>query len=97
MRKRTAELRRTHVYYQSSLRTFRHWGGTMIAHYTDSNVLTVKRLLGHKRIKNTMKYIGLVHFKDDESEVTTATSVEETKEVLSAGFDYHRKERKHAL
>ncbi|OGD46870.1 hypothetical protein A3K79_03845 [Candidatus Bathyarchaeota archaeon RBG_13_46_16b] len=70
------------------LRTFRHWGGTMIAHYTNGNVLTVKKLLGHKRIENTMKYIGLIHFKDDEFEVATATTVEEAKQVLSAGFDY---------
>jgi hypothetical protein len=35
-----------------------------------------------------MKYIGMIHFKDDEFEVTTATTVEEAKQVLSAGFDY---------
>jgi hypothetical protein len=60
----------------------------MIAHYTNGNVLTVKRLLGHKRIENTMKYISMIHFKDDEFEVTTATTVEEAKKVLEAGFSY---------
>jgi hypothetical protein len=30
----------------------------------------------------------LINFKDDEYEVTTATTVEEAKQVLSAGFDY---------
>ena len=70
------------------LRTFRHWGGTKIAEFTNGNVLTAQKLLGHKRIENTMKYIGLVHFKDDEYEVTTATTVEEAKQVLSAGFNY---------
>jgi len=35
-----------------------------------------------------MKDIGLVHFKDDEFEVTTATTVDEAKQVLSAWFDY---------
>jgi len=48
----------------------------------------VKKLLGHKEIKNTMKYIGMIHFKDDEFDVTTATTVEEAKQVLSAGFEY---------
>jgi hypothetical protein len=47
-----------------------------------------KKLLGHKRVENTMKYIGMIHFKDDEFEVATATTVEEAKQVLSAGFDY---------
>ena len=60
----------------------------MIAHYTNGNVLTVKRLLGHKRIENTMKYIGLIHFKDSQFEVTTASTIEEAKQVLTAGFDY---------
>jgi len=35
-----------------------------------------------------MKYIGMVHFTDDRFEVATATTVEEAKQVLSAGFDY---------
>jgi len=60
----------------------------MIAHYTNGNVLTVKKLLRHKRIENTMKYISMIHFKDDEFEVTTATTIEEAKQILSAGFDY---------
>ncbi len=60
----------------------------MIAHYTNGNVLTVKKLLGHKRIENSMKYIGMINFKTDEFEVTTATTVDEAKQVLSAGFEY---------
>ena len=30
----------------------------------------------------------MIHFKDDEFEVTTATTVDEAKKVLRAGFDY---------
>ena len=30
----------------------------------------------------------MIHFKDDEFEVTSATTVEEAKQILSAGFDY---------
>jgi hypothetical protein len=32
--------------------------------------------------------LGMTHFKDDEFEVTTATTVEEAKQALKAGFDY---------
>ena len=35
-----------------------------------------------------MKYIGPLNFKDDQFEVTTATTVEEAKTILGAGFDY---------
>lgn len=88
VRKRAAEIQKNSRLLSIQLRTFRHWGGTMIAHYTNGNVLTVKKLLGHKRVENTMKYIGMIHFKDNEFEVATATTVDEAKQVLSAGFDY---------
>jgi integrase/predicted RNA-binding Zn-ribbon protein involved in translation (DUF1610 family) len=86
VRKRAAELQKNPRLLSIELRTFRHWGGTMIAHYTNGNVLTVKRLLGHKRIENTMKYIGMIHFKDDEFEIATATTDEEIKKLGTAGF-----------
>jgi integrase len=69
-----------------SLTTFRHWGATMTYHYT-KNILLVQKLLGHKNIKNTMKYTQLVHFKDDEYDVATATTVEEAKQLAGAGFE----------
>lgn len=65
--------------------TFRHWGATMTYHYTQ-NILLVKKLLGHKNIKNTMKYTQLVEFKDSEFEVATATTVEEARKLGEAGF-----------
>jgi len=70
-----------------TLTTFRHWGATMTYHYT-KNILLVKKLLGHKKIDNTMKYTQLVQFKDDEFDVATATDLEEAKELLAVGFDY---------
>jgi hypothetical protein len=60
----------------------------MTAHHSNGNVFLVKKLLGHKRVENSMKYIGMIDFKDDEFEVTTATTIEEAKKVLSACFNY---------
>ena len=59
----------------------------MIAHYTHGNVLVVKKALGHKRIENTMKYIHMVHFKDDEFDIATASTVEDVKKLAAAGFE----------
>ncbi len=58
----------------------------MIAQHTNGNVLTVKKLLGHKRVENYMKYIGLLNFKDDEFEETTATTPEEIRALGKAGW-----------
>jgi integrase len=88
LRKRTAELQKNPRLLSIQLRSFRHWGGTMIAHYTNGNVLTVKKMLGHKRVENSMKYVGMINCRDDQFEITTATTVEEAKKALSAGFDY---------
>ena len=60
---------------------------TMTYHQT-RNILLVKKLLGHKKIENTMKYTQLIQFKDGEYDVTSATTIEEAKAVLSAGFEY---------
>jgi hypothetical protein len=44
-----------------------------------------------------MKYTQLVHFRDDEFDVATATNIEEAKELLASGFDYVRDERYQTL
>ena len=41
-----------------------------------------------RKPKMFQKYTQLVHFKDDEFHVATATTVEEAKELLATGFDY---------
>jgi integrase len=87
VRKRAAKTLQNPRLLKISFRTFRHWGGSMIAHYTHGNVLAVKRALGHKRIENTMKYIHMLHFKDDEFHVATATSVGDVKKLAAAGFE----------
>jgi hypothetical protein len=74
-----------------SFNSFRHWGRSMTGHYTNGNVLTGRKLLRHKKMGNTMKYINMIHFEDDKFEVTTATTVDEAKQALSAGFNYINK------
>ena len=88
VRKRAANIHKNPRILKISFVTFRHWGGTMIAQYTHGNILTVQKLLGHKNIRNTMKYIGMIDFKDSDFEVTTASTVDEAKRILEQGFDY---------
>ena len=68
-----------------TFKNFRH-PRTMLAHYTNGNVLTVKKALRHRAIQSTMKYIGMLQFKDDDHEVATATNVDEIKQLAQAGF-----------
>ena len=58
----------------------------MIAEYTNGNVLTVKKMLRHKTVTSSMKYIHAITFKDEDYEIATATTVEEIKQLGQAGF-----------
>jgi len=69
------------------LTTFRHWGGTMIAHRTNGNLLKVQKALRHKNIKNTMKYINLINFQENEYDVETAETPEEAKKLATVGYE----------
>jgi hypothetical protein len=46
------------------------------------------KMLGHRQIKNTLKYTQLVEFPEEEEyeEVATATTDEEIKKLGLAGF-----------
>ena len=75
----------------------------MIAEYTNGNVLKVKKMLRHKSVQSSMKYIHEVNFKDDDYEVATASNDEEIKQLGKAGWvkydekngvSYYRKPKK---
>jgi hypothetical protein len=58
----------------------------MIANNTNGNVLEVKRLLHHKAIASTMKYIGKIQFKKNEYETTSATSLDDILKLGANGW-----------
>jgi len=86
LRKRTARIQQNPKLLEITFKSFRHWGGSMLAHYTNGNVLTVKNALRHKRVSNTMKYIHPIQIRDDEFEIATATTPEEVKQLGQGGF-----------
>lgn len=86
IRKRLAAKLQNPKLLNVSFKSFRHFGGTMIAEYTNGNVLTVKKILRHKSVESSMKYIHAVHFKNDDYEIATASTQEEIVELGKAGF-----------
>jgi len=69
-----------------SFKSYRHWGGSMLAQITNGNVLIIKRLLRHKSIQNTMKYIHTIELKEEDYAETVATTPEEIRQVGKAGW-----------
>jgi hypothetical protein len=47
-----------------------------------------EKQLGHKNINSMMKYTQPIEFQDDDVDVSTATTVDEAKSVIAAGFEY---------
>jgi integrase/recombinase XerD len=66
---------------------FRHFKATMEYHRT-KDLLHVKRLLGHKDLRTTLRYTQLIEIEGDEYHSATATTVEEAKKLIEQGFEY---------
>jgi len=70
---------------QIHFHTFRHWKATMEYHRT-KDILHVKRLLGHKQLKNTEIYTHLINFESDEWHVAHAKNLEEEDKLIEVGY-----------
>ena len=58
-------------------------------YYKTKDILHVKRVLGHKNIKNTEVYTHLIAFpENDEYIVKAVTKHEEAIKLLEKGFTY---------
>jgi len=71
-----------------NFKTFRHWKATTEYHKT-KDILHVKKLLGHRSIKNTLVYTHLIDFEEDNGfTVKVASSLEAFTNLLESGFEY---------
>jgi integrase len=86
LRKRAATKFQNPVLLDICFKSYRHWGGSMLAPVTNGNVLVIKKMLRHKSIQNTMKYIHTIEFKEEDYEETVATTPEEIRQLGKAGW-----------
>jgi len=86
LRKRIAAVQQNPRILAVEFRGFRHWGGTKIAFETNGNHIEVKRLLRHKSLESTEKYIGKIDFKTDDFDTTSATKLEDILRLGSSGW-----------
>jgi len=90
-RKNIAEKFSNPWFRKISFTTFRSWKGAMEYHRT-KDLLYVKKILGHKTIQNTLKYIDLeatiFETVDGQWTARVASDVKEATTLIEAGFDY---------
>jgi len=65
----------------------RHFFGTMTYHKT-RDILYTQRMLGHRSLKNTMRYVQLIDFEDDEFTCVVTKNLQEACQFIEAGFEY---------
>jgi hypothetical protein len=68
--------------------TLRHWKATM-EYARTKDILYVQQLMGHRSIKNTLKYIQLVNMPQEEKFICkVAKDSEQATELIESGFEY---------
>jgi integrase len=65
----------------------RHYHATMLYLKTKDIVYCMQEM-GHRRLANTLKYVHLVNFKEDEWTSKVARTLSEACSLIDAGFDY---------
>ena len=66
---------------------FRHFKASIEYHRT-KDLLYVKRFLGHKDLRTTLRYTQLIEIEGDEFQSATAKTVQEAAKLIEQGFDY---------
>lgn len=75
-------------YLRISLKTLRHFKATFLYAQT-KDLLYVKKILGHKRIENTLRYTQLVKFEDPDCfTCKIARTPEEAQDLIESGFEF---------
>ena len=87
LRRRVAEKLSKPELLKIRLYDLRHFYATKLYRKT-KDIVYVQRQLGHRSIKNTLRYVHLVDVKDDEYISATATTLKKACELIEAGFEY---------
>jgi integrase len=72
---------------QIHFHTFRHWKATQEFHKTN-NVILVMKLLGHKCLNNTQRYIQLLPDLSDDYVADVAHNTKEAVKLIEAGYTF---------
>ncbi len=72
---------------QIRLYDLRHYAGSMV-YFRTKDIIYTMRFLGHKNIKNTLRYVHVIEFDKEQFVCKIAKTVNEATELIEAGFEY---------
>lgn len=59
-----------------------------MCYYKTKDIIFTMRFLGHKNIKNTLRYVRLINFDREEYLVKDTFDLKEATALLEQGFEY---------
>ena len=65
----------------------RHFAATMVYHKT-RDILYTQKMLGHRNLKSTLRYVQLINFEEDDYTSAVAKTLQEARQLVEAGFEY---------
>lgn len=86
-RKRVAKNTDNPRILQIHFHTLRHWKATMEFHKTNNLVLVMK-ILGHKSLRNTQRYIQLLPDLSDDFVCEIAHNAQEAMKLIESGYTF---------
>jgi len=87
LRNTVAEKLKDAAFRTIRLYDLRHFVGTMTYHRT-KDIIYTQRKLGHRNLKNTMRYVQLIDFEHEEFTSAVAGTLQEARQLVEAGFEY---------
>lgn len=87
LRNTVAEKLKDATFRTIRLYDLRHFVGTMPYH-KNKDIIYTQRKLGRKNLRNTMRYLQLMDFEDDEFASAVAGNLHEARQLVEAGFEY---------
>lgn len=72
---------------QIRLYDLRHFAGSM-TYYKTKDIIYTMRFLGHKNLKNTLRYVHLIDFNKDDYHVSAVKTVDDALKLIEQGFEY---------
>jgi len=73
---------------QVHFHTFRHWGACR-TYWRTKDILFTQRLLGHRSLTSTLRYVQLVNWENEnEFHVKAIKTAKETEDLVASGWDY---------
>ncbi|MCZ2809572.1 MAG: tyrosine-type recombinase/integrase, partial [Candidatus Bathyarchaeota archaeon] len=87
LRNTVAEKLKDATFRTIRLYDLRHFVGTMTYHKT-KDIIYTQRKLGHRNLKNTLRYVQLMDFEHEDFTSAVAGTLQEARQLVEAGFEY---------